>query len=307
MSTDLTRIPIDQDAVLKAVGLNVRDPNAQALLLTCQRYGLDPVLRHMCLIQGRPYVTRDGLLHVAHSSGKFDGIEVLETSENQTHYTAKVSVYRKDMSHPFTYVGRYPKAGQNKAYGPEMAVKCGEVMALRRAFNVALCAREEVWDHEIESVSSEETVHSIEGLVIEKAREKANDVTRKIQDNRSLAELIQAGVDKVNTQFEEESARPDFLSVYEVMRHLHKSAIIEGRLPEIGKVSQGRCHVLLNDFYRTPEGRKWIRVQLSSYLSDRLNSAREALINDQAEASQEIENSEVIAESRSEREPGEDG
>jgi hypothetical protein len=146
---DRPHYAIDHDAVLKAVGINARDPNAQALLLTCERYGLDPILKHMILIQGRPYVTRDGLLHVAHRSGQFDGIEVVEQGETQTHHTAKVSVYRKDMGRPFTYIGRYPKNGSNKGYGPEMAVKCGEVMALRRAFNVGLCAREEVWDQEI--------------------------------------------------------------------------------------------------------------------------------------------------------------
>jgi hypothetical protein len=137
---------IDREAVLKAVGLSMRDPNAQALVLTCERYGLDPLLRHMVLIQGRPYVTRDGLLHVAHRSGQLDGIEVVDQGESQTHFVAKVSVYRKDMSKAFTYIGRYPKAGQNKTYGPEMAVKCGEVMALRRAFDVALAAQEEMWD-----------------------------------------------------------------------------------------------------------------------------------------------------------------
>jgi len=83
---------------------------------------------------------------VAHRSGKLDGIVVVSQGKDATHYTATVSVHRKDMSHPFTYVGRYPFSGSNKAYGPEMAVKCAEVMALRRAFDVSLCAREEIWD-----------------------------------------------------------------------------------------------------------------------------------------------------------------
>lgn len=143
-----TTYTIDHDAVLKAVGLNVRDPNAQALLLTCQRYGLDPILKHIVLIQQRPYVTRDGLLHVAHRAGTLDGIVVEDQGETQTHWTARVAVYRKDMRHPFTYVGRYPKDGGQKKYGPEMAVKCAEVMALRRAFDVGLCAHEELWDRE---------------------------------------------------------------------------------------------------------------------------------------------------------------
>src|SRR5262245_16314344 len=140
--------PIDHDAILKSVGINARDPQAQALLLICDRYGLDPLLKHALLIKGRIYITRDGLLHVAHASRQFDGMEVIEQGETPTHHVAKVSVYRKDMSRPFTYIGRYPKSGDNRLFGPEMAVKCAEVMGLRRAFNVALCAREEMWDQD---------------------------------------------------------------------------------------------------------------------------------------------------------------
>lgn len=143
----LAHIDVDQDAVLKTLGLNPRDPNTQALLLICQRYNLDPLLKHIVLIQGRPYVTRDGYLHIAHSSGKFDGIEIVEEGETATHWWAKASVWRKDMKRPFTYRGRYPKRGGNSQYGPEMAVKCAEVMALRRAFNVTgIAAADERWD-----------------------------------------------------------------------------------------------------------------------------------------------------------------
>lgn len=140
-------VVIDQAAILKSLNLNPTDPKTQALLLVCDRYGLDPILKHAVLIQGSLYVTRDGLLAVAHRSGQFDGIEVLEQGETPTHYTAKVAVYRKDMGRPFTYIGRYPKQGGNKAYGPEMAVKCAEVMGLRRAFNVTgVPAADERWD-----------------------------------------------------------------------------------------------------------------------------------------------------------------
>lgn len=142
-----TAIQIDQAGVLKALNLNPNDPKTQALLLVCDKYGLDPVLKHMVLIQGTPYITRDGLMHNAHNSGQFDGIEVVEQGETNTHWTAKVAVYRKDMGRPIAYTGRYPKGGSNKEYGPEMAVKCAEVAALRRAFNITgIATREEQWD-----------------------------------------------------------------------------------------------------------------------------------------------------------------
>src|SRR5688500_1019129 len=141
-------IAIDREAVLKSLNLNPRDPNTQALLLVCERYNLDPLPKHIVLIKSNAYVTRDGYLAVAHRSGQFDGMEVLEQGENQTHFTAKVAVYRKDMGRPFAYVGRYPKSGQMaQQYGPEMAVKVAEVQALRRAFNVTgISAADEMWD-----------------------------------------------------------------------------------------------------------------------------------------------------------------
>jgi hypothetical protein len=139
---------IDGNAVLQVLGLNPRDPNAQALLLVCQQYRLDPVLKHMVLIKGRPYITRDGYLHVAHASGLLDGVEVLDEGEEPGYWWARVAVYRKDMSRPFIYKGRYPKQGAgNKEYGPEMAIKCAEVAALRRAFDVTgVGAVDEKWD-----------------------------------------------------------------------------------------------------------------------------------------------------------------
>jgi len=138
---------VDQAAVLRTLNLNPADPNTQALLLICDRYRLDPLLKHVVLIQGRPYITRDGYLNVAHASGQFDGIEIVEEGEDESHWWARASVFRKDMHRPFTYRGRHPKSGSNKQYGPEMAVKCAEVMALRRAFNVTgVGAADERWD-----------------------------------------------------------------------------------------------------------------------------------------------------------------
>jgi hypothetical protein len=140
-------VAINQEEVLKALNLNPRDPNVQALVLVCQQYDLDPVLKHAVLIKGNLYVTRDGLLHVAHKSGRLDGIVVEDEGETAKEWWAKVTVHVKGQTHGYSYKGRYPKSGHQTQYGPEMAVKCAEVMALRRAFGVTgIATVEEQWD-----------------------------------------------------------------------------------------------------------------------------------------------------------------
>ncbi|HEY8600077.1 MAG TPA: recombinase RecT [Thermomicrobiales bacterium] len=114
-----------------------------AAIMVCQQLGFNPILNHTFLIKGQVYVSHKGLLNLAHRNPNFDGIELLEESENQTHWTAKVAVYRKDMR-PFVYTGRYPKGGDKKQYGPEMAVTRAETMALRRAFDVSMPIYEEI-------------------------------------------------------------------------------------------------------------------------------------------------------------------
>jgi len=140
---------VDKEAILRYLSLDPSKVETQALLLVADRYGLDPIMRHLVLVDRKPYITRDGLLHVAHMSGQLDGIVLEDQGETDTHYTAIVSVWRRDMSHPFRFLGRYPRK-QNPKYGPEMAVKCAEVMGLRRAFDVAVATVEERWDAGVE-------------------------------------------------------------------------------------------------------------------------------------------------------------
>ena len=135
-------------ALLQAVGADRLNPAQRELFLTiANRYRLDPLLKHLVMIEGRAYITRDGLLHVAHSQGQLDGIETDEPTldEDGKYWRSKASVFRKDMSHAFTYGGRYPSDKGNVKYAPEMAVKVAEVMALRRAFDVAAPTYEEQW------------------------------------------------------------------------------------------------------------------------------------------------------------------
>ena len=133
-------VAVQPGKVLSYLGLNPDDPRSQAVVAVAQRYDLDPLLKHVIVIpKGGVYITRDGLLHVAHRSGVLDGIVVEQEptlSEDKREWVARVSVHRKDMGHPFTFPGRYPVAGGNREYAQEMALKAAEAHALRRAFDV---------------------------------------------------------------------------------------------------------------------------------------------------------------------------
>lgn len=162
-------------ALLKAVGLDRVSPEQRELAIAiANRYELDLMLKHLVLIEGRPYITRDGLLHVAHRSGQFDGIEAspVTKSEDGKYLRCTVSVWRKDMTRPFTYTGRYPAQGRNAAYNEEMAVKVGEVMSLRRAFDVSAPTVEERWDAEV-AADPPPAKKSLAEKVAEKAAEVA--------------------------------------------------------------------------------------------------------------------------------------
>jgi hypothetical protein len=139
-------------AILRAVGLDRVAPEQRELAIAiANRYDLDLMLKHLVLIEGRPYITRDALLWIAHRSGVFDGM-VVTTPEIRNYpglgdcWYAEATVWRRDMTHPFTYGGRYPTSGQNKKYGPEMGIKAAESMSLRRAFNVSAPTVEEQYE-----------------------------------------------------------------------------------------------------------------------------------------------------------------
>jgi hypothetical protein len=159
-------------ALLKAIGLDkVPGEQRELALAIADRYGLDLMLKHLVLVDGRPYITRDGLLHIAHRSGQFDGMEVTDPAIVDVgagkFWSARCSVYRKDMARPFTYAGRYPTSGGNQRFAPEMAVKVSEVMALRRAFDVSAPVLEERWD--MDAAPEPEPVRSLDDRIAERS------------------------------------------------------------------------------------------------------------------------------------------
>lgn len=115
----------------------------------CNRYGFDPLLKHVVLIQGTLYVTRDGLLDNAHRSGRFDGIRVTAEQDKSGKWLATATVWVKGMAHPVEYTAYQPEHENPsspawKKSPRAMTVKCAEVMALKRAFNVSLGTAEEI-------------------------------------------------------------------------------------------------------------------------------------------------------------------
>ena len=146
--TDLERVQprsmVDADT-LRYLGLDPDDVASRALVLIADRYQLDPLLGEVQLIAAKGgaakvYVTRDGLVAIAHRSGQLDGISVEEMRRNTTNdgWTVYVSVFRKDCSHPFRY-GAQCKDTEPQAragFGLEQALARAERRALRRAFAV---------------------------------------------------------------------------------------------------------------------------------------------------------------------------
>jgi hypothetical protein len=125
------------------------DEQIEIAIRVCKRYGLDPLLRHVVFIAGQLYITRDGLMHLAHASGQLDGIEVEAVRDDDGRWIATARVYRKDMSRPFVYSAHQaehevPTSRAWQKAPRAMTIKCAEVMALRRAFAIALPGAAEI-------------------------------------------------------------------------------------------------------------------------------------------------------------------
>jgi hypothetical protein len=216
MTTEIAPAPRTLDvALLKAVGLDRLAPEQRQLALAiAERYELDLLMKHLVMIEGRPYITRDGLLHVAHRSGQLDGIETSEPTVVDNYWRSTCSVFRKDMSHAFTYTGRYPTTGGNQKFAPEMAVKVGEVMALRRAFDVSAPVLEERWEVEVPAVEP-----VARPSLAERAAAKAAEVARVDED----AVILTAAMP------EEESAELPAVSVGLSLETFHTLCVKAGK------------------------------------------------------------------------------
>jgi hypothetical protein len=135
---------VDWEQALRYLQLNPRDPKAQALVLVCDRYSLDPLLGHISLYEGKPYIHYAGYLHMANGDSQYDGSECVREWEDDDFYYATVRVHRKDRAYAFERTGRSRKVKAKRAGGTyrdefadAKAFAQAHRRALRLAFNVA--------------------------------------------------------------------------------------------------------------------------------------------------------------------------
>lgn len=132
----MTMVPVERQAeILKAIGLDPRLPLTQALVAVANRYGLDPLLKHIYIIRDSIYVSHSALLHIAHKSGDFDGMEVT-CEELPDRWVATARIHRRSYAHPFTYQDECYKNEQKVPDKRKRAITRAERNALRRAFDV---------------------------------------------------------------------------------------------------------------------------------------------------------------------------
>lgn len=199
--TPLTLTMEEVEIIRSFVWQGCSDGELRFALSVCQALGLNPLLKHVVFIKGSGnssgniYTTRDGLLHMAHQSGQFNGMqsgvlyatnkegERLRVNDRKMIEGAWCRVYRKDMTHPFEVDVNFeeynrPRSPVWQQYPAAMIKKVAEHMALKLAFNVSgLASVEEIG---IEERQLQEVRQSRESLDRLREKEKEFQVSMKV-------------------------------------------------------------------------------------------------------------------------------
>jgi hypothetical protein len=110
------------------------------LVLVCKRYDLDPLLGHISLYDGKPYVHFAGYLHIANAHPQFAGIECLREWDDDTYFWATVRVHRGDRDFPAERTGKSRKQKRKKdgsTYTDDDADAKAFAQAARRALRMS--------------------------------------------------------------------------------------------------------------------------------------------------------------------------
>ena len=197
--------PDEIEIVRSFVWQGCTDAELRFGLSVCQFLGLNPLLKHVIFIKnnqnaGTIYTTRDGLLHMAHQSGQFNGMqsgvqyarnkegEVVRQNGRKLIEGAWCKVYRKDMDYPFEVEVNFeeynrPRSQVWQQYPAAMIKKVAEHMTLKLAFNVSgLASVEEIGMEEAppRPLSAPRGLSAEEQAEREKQQEKQAQATMKI-------------------------------------------------------------------------------------------------------------------------------
>ena len=151
----------------------------ETFLQFLDEYDLNPYMNHVVFMERSVkdkrtgsyktlvdlYITHKGLLHIAHRSGKLDGIEHEYVYDDKGNVVAITSmVFRKDMTHPIKARASMKEynTGKNawKEFPETMLEVRAEAKALRKAFDIGINAIEEM-----ERVIEEENVSTDEKVI----------------------------------------------------------------------------------------------------------------------------------------------
>lgn len=129
--------PDKQREVVELMGFKGTPQQTTLLFQLAEHYQLDPLTKEISLIPGKgPFIGVWGRLHIAHRSGKLDGLEMDDEFETDKHHCCRVVVWRKDQGRPAAKViGRVGKHEQ-KDWPLEIARARGLRAALGFAFSI---------------------------------------------------------------------------------------------------------------------------------------------------------------------------
>lgn len=139
-----------REILLSTICKGVSETDFLFMLELAKKYQLDPFAKQIYATRAGIIISRDGYLAIAHKTGNFDGMRTtFEHDKNGNIISSTTTVWRKDVSHPFTETAYWSEYAKDtnvwKQYRHAMMQKCSERMALSKAYAITgLYAEEEL-------------------------------------------------------------------------------------------------------------------------------------------------------------------
>jgi len=135
----------------KGIPKEAQEEIAQQIQALFAEYRLRPDLNHIVILGDRPYVTREGLLYYARSTGQLKGIKVELVERGKNFCIVKATVITKDGCE-FEAFGDASETNTNRMVSPHL-IRMAETRAinraLREAFPIGLCSYEELSEADV--------------------------------------------------------------------------------------------------------------------------------------------------------------